>query len=172
MSHVFIVGFMGAGKSTVGPLVADRLGLPFVDLDHRVAGLVGRPVREIFAELGEEAFRALEHDALEEVIKGEDSVVACGGGIVTRPENASALASAGSVVYLRTTAGDAVSRIRDLSSRPLLAGEDPVEVASRLLAERSALYEAVADVSVDTAGRTPAQVADSVVAQLAERDVT
>lgn len=171
MSHVFLVGFMGAGKSTVGRRLATLLDMPFVDLDEVVAKAAGSSIPEIFAASGEDGFRSLEREALSAVVAGGDAVVACGGGIVTRPENVEALSAAGTVVYLRTTAEETVSRVSDLASRPLLAGPNATAEASRLLAERSALYEQAADIQVDTVGSTPAAVAASIVTALTERSV-
>ena len=171
MSHVFLIGFMGAGKSSVGRRVATLIERPFVDLDKVVVEAAGQSIPEIFAASGEDGFRALESEALRAVAAREDSVVACGGGIVTRPENVAVLAT-GTVVYLQTTAEEAVLRIGDRSSRPLLGGVDPAGEASRLLEERSALYEQAADIRMDTVGRTQSAIAASIVAVLAERGVS
>jgi shikimate kinase len=100
VSHIFLTGFMGAGKTTVGRIVAGRLGLPFLDLDERVVEADGRPIPEIFSQSGEEAFRCAERDALADLERVPDSVVACGGGVVVRDENRAALRRLGRVVYL------------------------------------------------------------------------
>lgn len=169
MSHVFLIGFMGAGKSTVGRRLADLLGRPFVDLDDVIVLRAARSIPEIFATDGEDGFRALEYDSLCTVVAGEDSVVACGGGIVTQPESVATLSGAGTVVYLRTTAEETVSRISDLASRPLLAGPNPIADAALLLEERLTLYEQAADIQIDTVGRTQAAIAASIVAALTAR---
>jgi shikimate kinase len=163
MSHVLLIGFMGSGKSTVGSLVAERLGRGFVDLDERIVQNQGRSIAAIFAEEGEAGFRVAESTALREISEMAPAVVACGGGIVLDDANRSALGRLGLVVYLKVSAEEALARIGDTEGRPLLAGGG-VAMAATLLRSREALYEATAGVVVATSGRTPAQVADEVVA--------
>jgi shikimate kinase len=167
VNHVFIVGFMGAGKSTVGPAVAARLERPFLDLDALVEARAGRPIAAIFAEDGESGFRAREHDALEGLADAEPSVVACGGGVVVDDRNRPLLRRLGTVVYLRVTAEEALARVgAEGAGRPLLAVADPAAAARTLLAAREVLYAAVADVTIDTTGHDADEVADAVVEAL------
>ncbi len=166
MSHVFLIGFMGAGKSTVGPRLAARLDLPFVDLDDRIVAEQGRSIAEIFESDGESHFRDLERGALEALSEEPDSVVACGGGIVTVPETAARMRELGTIVYLRTTLAETFARIRDRSSRPLLA--EPTD-AKRLLVARSAVYKKLADIEVDTVGRTPVFLAEHIAGLIRKR---
>lgn len=166
--HVFLVGFMGAGKSTVGKMLAEKLGRPFVDLDARIEAAAGARVREVFEKIGESGFRRLERDALESLESQEPAVVACGGGIVTVDENRSTLRRLGVVVYLQVTSGEALARIGDVASRPLLAGPSGTLAATSLLAAREGLYRSVADVTVDTSGRTAVQVAEQAASLIGD----
>jgi len=162
MNHVLLIGFMGAGKTTVGRIVAERLGLPLVDLDSLIEAQEGRTVSDIFDTSGESAFRVLESHALASLESARPSVVACGGGVVLADENRAIMSKLGTVVYLSVTAGETIARVGSDPSRPLLQrGALP---ASQLLASRESLYEAAADVCIDTVGRSPEQVADLVVA--------
>lgn len=169
--HIFLVGFMGAGKTSVGKLVSEKCGLPYVDMDDEIERISGSLVSEIFADSGEAAFRDLETEALGALASRPRSVVACGGGIVTRPENCPTLNRLGVVVYLVVTAAEALARIGDRSTRPLLSGSAGPLAATSLLAAREALYRSVADIEVDTASRTPDQVADLVIAALGDDHV-
>jgi shikimate kinase len=163
MRHVLLIGFMGSGKSTVGRIVAERLCMRFVDLDQLIEQREGRSIPTIFADDGEATFRAMESAALGDVSGMPPAVVACGGGIVLEGDNRAALAGLGFVAYLQVGADEALSRIGDAEGRPLLAGAE-TGAAAALLRSREALYEATADAVVSTAGRTPAQVAEDVVA--------
>ncbi len=169
MSHLLLVGFMGAGRSSVGRELAARLGLPFIDLDASIEERAGMPVARYFSEHGEPAFRELEHAALRDLIGAPDSVVACGGGVVTRDDNRILLKDLGRVVYLRVSAGEALARIGDTTTRPLLAGPGGALVATRLLESRESLYQAVADVVVETGGATVEQVVDRVLGAVGDR---
>ena len=163
--HVFLIGFMGSGKSTVARLLAEEIGGAFVDLDERVERQSGRSVAEIFADGGEARFRELEHDALASLADEGASVVACGGGVVLLPENRALLKSLGCVVYLEVSAGEALARIGDVTGRPLLASGGPA-AASQLLSARESLYRAAADVVIDTSGKPAERVSAEAVAAL------
>ncbi|MFU8890836.1 MAG: shikimate kinase [Anaerosomatales bacterium] len=170
MSHVFLIGFMGAGKSTVGRRLAARLDLPFVDLDARIEHTAGRAIVEIFDTEGEQGFRDRERESLAAVAGEPSSVVACGGGIVLADENRRLLKEAGRVVYLKVRAGEALARIGDTTGRPLLECGDAGAMAATLLAARETLYRAVADVEVDTGGLDRDAVADAVFEALEASD--
>ena len=169
--HLVLVGLMGAGKTTVGARCAERLGRPFVDVDDVVETLGGRSVGEIFRTDGEGAFRELERQAVADVCESPDPlVIACGGGAVVDPENRRRLRAAGLIVWLRAAPDELARRVADIGQsapRPLLATGEPVEVLGRLLDVRAPSYEAAADVSIETEGRTIDQVADAVLAELA-----
>ena len=170
-AHLVLVGLMGAGKTTVGARCAARLARPFVDVDDVVETLAGRSVREIFRTDGEGAFRELERQAVADVCASPDPlVIACGGGAVLDPENRRLLSGSGLVVWLRAEPDELARRVAGTEEdepRPLLATGEPVDVLGRLLDVRSPSYEAAANVSVETEGRTIDQVTDAVLAELA-----
>jgi shikimate kinase len=163
--HLVLVGLMGAGKTTVGERCAERLGRPFVDTDDVVEAVARRSVREIFAEAGESTFRQLERDAVRDATAAPSPIVlACGGGAVLDPENRRHLREAGTVVWLRAVPAVLAERVgADGVERPLLAPRGAVATLERLAVVRAAAYEAVADVTVDTDGRTIDEVADAVL---------
>lgn len=162
MSHIFLIGFMGAGKSTVGRMLAARLRLPFVDLDVRIVEGAGREIVEIFDAEGEQGFRYRESGALAALAHEPSSVIACGGGIVLADENRRLLKETGRVVYLKVSVDEAIARIGDTTGRPLLESGDAGAMAATLLAARETLYRAVADVEIDTGGLDPDAVASTV----------
>lgn len=162
MRPLFLIGFMGAGKTTVGRLLATRLDRSFTDLDRWIEESTERSVDELFEQRGEDGFRDLERHALAEAAKRSDAVVACGGGIVTDDESRKLLAESGDVAYLAVSADVALERVgADTLGRPLLVGADPVGAAS-LLGLRERLYEEAADFTADTVGHTPDEVAERI----------
>ena len=165
--RVLLVGFMGSGKSSVGPRVADALGWRFVDIDDRIEELEGSTIPEIFARRGESYFRAVEAGVMADVLKLDRVVVATGGGWGAQPGRLAALPSDSVSVWLQVSAEEALRRVEDEPGRrPLLEVDDPLEEARRLLAIRSMEY-AEADAEVDTEGRTPEEVAERVLQTLA-----
>ena len=158
---IVLVGFMGAGKTTVGRLLAARLNQPFIDLDRAIEEDGHRPVKEIFAAEGEAAFRAIEHQALARVLAGPDLVLAVGGGAVEHPDSRRLL-SAVDVVYLQVGYAEALARVGGDARRPMLARPDLAEVYRRRLAG----YESVATLTVATGGRAAAAVCADVLTGL------
>ena len=158
---------MGSGKTTVGRLVAQRLGRPFFDSDEQVEARAGRTVREIFETDGEAAFRTLEAGALAEALAApEPVVVAAAGGVVLDPGNRRALREGATVVWLRAEPAVLAKRVRPGDHRPLLA-HDASGVLTRMEAEREPLYLEVADHVVDV-GRAPvARIVESVLEAVA-----
>ena len=166
---VFLVGFMGAGKTSVARKLARMAGVASVDMDTYIERCEHKRVKEIFAEVGEEGFRAIETQTLYELgMKKDPMVVSCGGGVVLRPENRKALSELGLVVYLSVTAVEAASRISDVSSRPLFGD---LQNAQRVINERLPLYEEVADITIDTVGRGSSSIAHEVFDILKEKGV-
>ncbi|MGD0555653.1 MAG: bifunctional shikimate kinase/3-dehydroquinate synthase [Streptosporangiaceae bacterium] len=158
---IVLVGFMGAGKTTVGHLLADKLGLPFTDSDLVIEQRERRSVRDIFAADGEPAFRQLEHQVVGSLLDGPDAVLALGGGAAEHPATRELLKSA-SVVYLRVGYDEAMLRIAGDTYRPLLARPGLKE----LYARRLAVYESVASLMVATDGRRPEAISLDILSRL------
>ncbi|MFV1993797.1 MAG: shikimate kinase [Verrucomicrobiales bacterium] len=150
--NVILIGFMGSGKSTVGRLLGRSLGYEVVDTDHLVVEGEGRPIAEIFADLGESGFRDLETAALESLRGREGLVIATGGGIVLRPKNRNLLGSLGYTVWLNADEEAICKRVSRSRKRPLLEAGDPRATVARLLEARRPIYRECADLVVDTAG--------------------
>lgn len=164
--QVVLVGPMGAGKSTVGRLLAQRWGTTVRDTDADVEAGAGKPVAEIFVDEGEAAFRAREKDAVAAALAEHGGVLSLGGGAVLDPETRGRLAGH-RVVFLRVGFDDAVRRVGSGTGRPLLLGNLRSRV-KQLLEERTPIYEEVATLVVDTDGLTPAQVAEIIDKELAQ----
>jgi 3-dehydroquinate synthase/shikimate kinase/3-dehydroquinate synthase len=156
-----LVGFMGAGKTTVGHIIAERLGQPFVDSDVLIEQRLGRSIREIFRTEGEAYFRELEHATVADLVRGRDAVIALGGGAVEDPRTRSVLRNA-RVIYLRVSYEEAMSRVRGDEYRPLLDRGDLDEVYKR----RLPVYEDLSAVTIDTDGRRPEAIALEALAGL------
>ncbi len=167
-SAVVLVGAPGAGKTTVGRLLAGLLGVGFRDTDEDIEAGTGSAVTDLFIDIGEASFRELERDAVAAALTGADGVLALGGGAVADATTRAALAGH-RVVYLEVTAPTAGERVGLARSRPLLLGNVRGQLRA-LLDARRPLYEQVATVTVDTEGRTPAEVAAAVAAALAALD--
>jgi shikimate kinase len=152
--NIFLVGLMGAGKTSVGKVLARRLGKAFYDCDHEIERATGVKVPVIFDIEGEAGFRAREARTLAELVRRADIVLATGGGAVLSPANRKLLTEHGTVVYLRAAADDLWARTRHDKNRPLLKTADPLARLNELYAERDPLYRAVADIVVDTGNQS------------------
>jgi 3-dehydroquinate synthase len=172
-SNIVITGFMGTGKSTVGRLLADRLGRPFLDVDAEIEGLAGATIPEIFSGRGEAGFRALESEVCRDLAARRGAVIATGGGTLVDPDNREKLSTTGVVICLTCDVNEILRRLDGTADRPLLGSPTANDGAARrarieqLLAERSEAYAALPH-HVDTTGRPPASVADAVADLLSE----
>jgi shikimate kinase len=162
--RVVLVGPMGAGKSTVGALLADAWGVSARDTDADIEALEGRSVSDIFVDSGEAHFRDLERKAVAEALATHDGVLSLGGGAVLDPDTRALLAGH-QVVFLKVGLAEAVKRVGLGSSRPLLLGNVRSRIKA-LLDERTPVYESVATVTVETDGRSPDEVAAAVLEAL------
>jgi len=148
--NIFLVGPMGAGKSTVGRQLAKALGRSFFDSDKEIEKRTGVSISWIFEMEGEEGFRAREHKVIDELSQLKDIVLATGGGAVLSENNRRLLRARGNVIYLSASAEQLSRRTSKDKSRPLLQTENPKQKIVSLLAERGPLYESVADIELRT----------------------
>lgn len=156
--NIVITGFMGTGKTTVGQLVADRLGRPFIDTDAEIVHRMGMSVPEIFAKEGEAGFRHIERRLCRFLSAGRGLVIATGGGMLVDAGNRDVMLASGVVVCLTATPEAILERLKDENDeRPLLRGD-----WRALLEQRRAAYAAI-PIQIDTTGKTPAQVAQEIV---------
>ena len=162
---IVLVGFMGAGKTTVGRLLAAKLGVPFIDSDHVIERRAGKPVPRIFAEDGEPRFRQLEHEAIADLLKGEDKVLALGGGAACHAGTRADLAAAAvPVVYLQISYAQAMSRVGGDQGRPMLARAD----VAQLHQDRDPLYAQASTVIIEAGGRCPEEISLDILTRLEE----
>ncbi|MCW2522264.1 MAG: Shikimate kinase [Frankiales bacterium] len=162
---VVLIGFMGAGKTTVGTLLAEALQRPFLDSDQYLEQQLGRAVREVFATDGEARFRQLEHEAVLALLAGPDAVIALGGGAVGDERTRAALGQA-AVVYLRVSYPESMSRVHGDQFRPLLHRPE----LDQVYLERLPLYEELAAVTLDTDGRAPSELVEDILEMLGKLD--
>jgi shikimate kinase len=163
---IALIGFMGSGKSSVGRILAQRTGWRRVDTDEILSARFGRPIAEIFAEVGEEKFRDAETEVLSELASGEPTVIVTGGGIVLRPANVDLLRRLGMLVHLEADEETLFQRVSRRSTRPLLQTENPRSTLSELLRVRLPLYREAADFNVETSRLGHDDVAEAVLKKM------
>lgn len=163
---IFVVGPMGAGKSTIGRLLADELSLPFVDTDAEIEARAGADIPWIFDVEGESGFRQRETNVLADICQGAPVVVATGGGIVMSEANRELIKAAGKTVYLHASVEQQLARTGKDKSRPLLNVENREQVLSELMALREPLYRELADIVYQTDDRNPRIIAKEIHAKL------
>ncbi|MGH8441400.1 MAG: shikimate kinase AroK [Nevskiaceae bacterium] len=161
-SNIFLVGPMGAGKTTIGRRLAELRGMTFVDSDHEIEERTGVDISLIFEKEGEAGFRKRERQVIAELTGGHNVVLATGGGAVIDADNRQHLAGRGFVVYLRASIDHQLRRTGRTDSRPLLQSGDPRETLERLFAVRDPLYREVADLVVDADGANARTLAQDI----------
>lgn len=164
--HILFVGFMGCGKSSVSRVLHKRCGLPLIDIDKFIVQREGRSINQIFAEEGEAGFRRIETMTLASLAFEERSIISCGGGICGSAVNRGIVKALGTVIYLKVPCNEAVGRISDPSTRPMLNGERPVR---EIYDERLPLYRDVADITINTSGKSVGANVQQVIGALRRR---
>jgi shikimate kinase len=163
LTNIYLVGPMGAGKSTIGRMLAKELGLPFYDSDHEVEARSGADIPWIFDVEGEEGFRQREIQVIEELCAERGVILATGGGAVTRIENRRQLGTNGFVVFLKASVPAQLARTEKDKKRPLLQRPDREAVLSSLLKEREPLYTGIADLELDTELLSPKALINEII---------
>lgn len=164
-ANIVLVGFMGTGKSTVGRVIAQKLGFHFIDTDDVIEQTSKAKISDIFAEHGEVYFRDLESQAVKSVALMKNQVVATGGGVVLRSSNIDLLRTGGPIFCLNATPKAIWDRVRSSQSRPLLRGPDPLKKIETLLDKRAPYY-ALADHQIETTGVSVDRVANEIISYI------
>ena len=164
--NIFLVGPMGAGKSTIGRHLADELHLDFFDSDQEIERRTGADIAWIFDLEGEDGFRAREENVINDLTDKQGIVLATGGGSIVTKAVRNRLSAPGIVVYLQTTIDKQVARTQRDKRRPLLQNEDPEQVLRDLAEMRNPLYEEVADYIVDTDDQSARAVANQIISKI------
>lgn len=165
---IVLIGFMGSGKSSAGRILERKTGWPRFDTDEMVSARFGRPIAAIFAEHGEEEFRNVETEALEQ-LSAAPAIIVTGGGVVLRAGNIELLRRVGTLVHLEADEETLFRRVSRRATRPLLQTENPRATLAELLRARLPLYRQAADFAVDTSRLTHEEVAEAVMKKLEER---
>lgn len=161
--NIFLIGFMGVGKSTVADRLAQLLDAQKMEMDELIVSRQGMPVAQIFAESGEEYFRDLESGLLVELQESDGMVVSCGGGVVLREENAGHMKRHGRVIWLTATPETIFERVKDSDVRPILNHHMNVEFIKELLESRFLKYQQAADLAVATDGKSADEICGEIL---------
>lgn len=162
MKNIVLTGFMGAGKTEVGRKLSNILGWDVIDVDDEIVKAKKMTINELFAQLGEPAFRDIETSTIRDISKRKNVIIATGGGAVLRQENMDVLRENGIVVHLTATPETILKRTSSNSKRPLLQVENPLQRIKELLEFRMPFYRK-ADIVVDTDTKTPLQIAEEIL---------
>lgn len=166
VDNIFLVGLMGAGKTTIGRALAKRLNKTFIDSDHEIEARTGASIPLIFEIEGEASFRHREAEVIRDLTGRSNIVLATGGGAILKPENRELLKARGTVIYLRASVASILARTAHDKNRPLLQTADPRARLEQLTREREPLYQEVADFVVETGRPNVQLLVNTIVAQL------
>lgn len=168
MNNILLIGFMGAGKTTIGGLLAEKKKLRHVDLDELIVQEIGMPISDYFALYGEDSFREKETEALTKAIK-QEQIISTGGGIILKAENRELLKNHPKVIYLKTEATELIRRLEadQKNVRPLVVSKTPTEILA-VYEPRIPLYEESARIVIETTGKTPQQIVTDILTKVGE----
>ena len=166
--NLMLIGFMGAGKSTVAKYLNEAYGMEIVEMDQWIEEREGMKISEIFAKHGEPYFRNLETGLLIELQEKKNVIISCGGGVPMREENVREMKKNGRTVLLTATPETILARVQDNDDRPLLHGNKNVEFIRDMMEKRREKYEAAADLKVATDGKTAQEIGEEIMTRLGE----
>ena len=161
--HIFLIGFMGCGKSTNAACLAEMTGARQVEMDQMIVENEGMAIADIFKEKGEPYFRKLETELIKSFAGVEPAVISCGGGAVLKEENVRLMKESGKIVLLTAEPGTIYERVKDSTERPVLNGNMNVSYIKDLMEKRRPKYEAAADVKVATDGKTAKEICGEIL---------
>lgn len=164
--NIVLIGMMGSGKTTIGELLAEAIGLTFVDADEELERWTGRKISDIFATDGEETFRKLEIETVKRLAQRSGQVIATGGGVILHQENVIRLKEKGLIIFLNASSEVLYRRLQDDISRPLLQVQDLKERIHQLQSQRLGLYQEVADWELDTSNDEIEQIVEYLMAKI------
>lgn len=170
--HIFLIGFMGVGKSSTARALSEQLEVEEIDTDQMIVSREGMPISQIFQEHGEEYFRQRETQLLEELAEREPCIVSCGGGMVLRQENVVKMKQMGEIICLTAQPETIYEHVKDSTARPLLQGHMNVEYIAQLMEEREPRYQAAADWTLVSDSITPWEMAEEIVRHITVSDVS
>jgi shikimate kinase len=172
--NLFLIGYRGSGKTTVAAALAEQLGWPWLDADAELERRAGKSIKQIFADTGEQAFRDLESAVIADLAGGERQIIALGGGAILREQNRQAIAARGRVVWLQASPETLLARIQadptTAERRPNLTGQGGLAEIRELLAARTPLYAACADLTIDAERLPPDEIAREIITSLSLQD--
>ena len=164
--NIYLIGFMGAGKSTIARALVRELGFPLVEMDEQIVKEQGMSINDIFEKYGEDHFRDIETQLVDNLAEKKGVIVSCGGGVVVRPQNTKRMKESGRIVFLTATPETVYERVKNSSDRPILNGHMNVDYIAGLMEKRRALYENAADISVATDGKTREAICREILDRL------
>lgn len=166
MKNIFLIGYMGTGKSTVAAYMAMQYGMEVLEMDQMIVDREGMSISDIFAKHGEAYFRDMETKLLIEIQTQENKVVSCGGGVVIREQNVEEMRKGGNIVLLSAKAETILERVKDDNSRPLLQGNKNIAFINDMLEKRRAKYESAADIVIETDAKQVADICNEIFEQI------
>jgi len=166
MKNIYLVGFMGSGKSTVGKILAEKLNMNFVDIDKLIEEKEGMKIKDIFEQKGESYFRELERKQIEAIVKQEGLVVSTGGGLGANLDNMNFMKKNGDVVWLDVSLNTVLDRLKNDQDRPLL--KQPTEKIKQLFEERKNVYR-LANIRINADKKTPNQIVEEILTKIKRR---
>lgn len=168
MKNIFLIGYMGTGKSTVAAHMAKQHQMEVLEMDEMIVEREGMQISDIFEQHGEEYFRDVETKLLTEIQKQEHKIVSCGGGVVLREQNVEVMKKGGNIVLLSAQAETILERVRDDNSRPLLQGNKNVAFIHDMLEKRRPKYEGAADIIIHTDGKQVTEICAEIFEKIKE----
>jgi shikimate kinase len=166
MKNIYLVGFMGSGKSTVGKILAEKLNMNFIDIDKLIEEKEGMKIKDIFEQKGESYFRELERKQIEAIVNQEGLVVSTGGGLGANLDNMNLMKKNGNVVWLDVSLNTVLDRLKNDQDRPLL--KQPTEKIKQLFEERRNVYR-LANIRINADKKTPSQIVEEILTKIKRR---